>query len=115
MEMERKDKGKSIVLDKLLLCTGSPFTRQVANYQLPEMFKVLQILSYAGDGYPLDHLENFQAYLDLHGTPEEVVCRAFPLTLSANAWDWFRKLPLNSVDKFKELCLKILAKIASVQ
>jgi hypothetical protein len=43
------------------------------------------------------------------------VCWAFPLTLSANAWDWFRKLPLNSVDKFKELCLKILAKIASAQ
>jgi hypothetical protein len=115
MEMEKKDKSKPIVLDKLLLCTSSPFTRRVANYQLPEMFKVLQILSYVGDGYPLDHLENFQAHLDLHGTPDDVVCWAFPLTLSANAWDWFRKLPLNSVDKFKELCLKILAKIASAQ
>jgi hypothetical protein len=40
MEMERNDKSKSIVLDKLLLSTGSPFTRQVANYPLPEEFKV---------------------------------------------------------------------------
>jgi hypothetical protein len=50
-------------------------------------FKVPQILSYAGDGDPLDHLENFRAYLDLHGTPDEVVCWAFPLTLSGNARD----------------------------
>jgi hypothetical protein len=39
MEMEKKDKSKPIVLDKLLLCTSSPFTRRVAHYQLPEMFR----------------------------------------------------------------------------
>jgi hypothetical protein len=32
MEMERKDKSKSIAMDKLLIGTGSPFTRQVAYY-----------------------------------------------------------------------------------
>jgi hypothetical protein len=68
-----------------------------------EKFKVPQILSYAGDGDPLDHLENFRAHLDLHGTPVEVACRAFPLTLSRNARDWFKKLAPNSVDQFKEL------------
>jgi len=103
MEMERKDKSRSVVLDKLLMGTNSPFTRWVADYRLPEKFKVPQILSYAGDGDPLDHLENFRAHLDLHGTPDEVACRAFPLTLSGNARDWFRKLPSNSVDQFKEL------------
>jgi len=59
MEMERKDKSKSIVVDKLLLGTSSPFTRRIANYRLPEKFKVPQIMSYARDGDPLDHLENF--------------------------------------------------------
>jgi hypothetical protein len=59
MEMEWNDKGKSIVVDKLLLGTSSPFTSRVANYWLPEKFKVPQILSYAGDGDPLHHLENF--------------------------------------------------------
>jgi hypothetical protein len=93
MEMERNDKSKSIVVDKLLRGTYSPFTRRVVDYQLPEKFKVPQILSYAGDGDPLDHLDNFWSHLDLHGSPDEVVCRAFPLTLSGNARDWFRKLP----------------------
>jgi len=103
MEMERNGKSRSVVVDKFLRGTDSPFTRRVADYRLPEKFKVPQILSYAGDGDPLDHLENFRAHLDLHGTPDEVACRAFPLTLSGNARDWFRKLPPNSVDQFKKL------------
>jgi len=69
IEMEMKDKNKSIVGDRLLSGTNSPFTRGVANYQLPEKFKVPQIMSYAGDGDPLDHLEYFRAHLDLMRHP----------------------------------------------
>jgi hypothetical protein len=54
-----EDKSKSIVVDKLVLGTGSPFTRRVEKYQLSEKFKAPQILSYAADGNPLDHMENF--------------------------------------------------------
>jgi hypothetical protein len=103
MEMERKDKSRSVVVDKLLMGRDSPFTRRVTDYRLPEKFKVPQILSYTGDRDPLDHLENFRAHLDLHGTPNEVACQAFLLTLSGNARNWFKKLPPNSVDQFKEL------------
>jgi len=99
-----EDKSKSVVVDKLVLGIGSPFTKRVDNNQLPEKFKVLQIRSYVGDRDPFDHLENFRAHLDLHGTLDEVGCRAFSFSLSGNAQDLFRKLPLNSVDKFKELC-----------
>jgi hypothetical protein len=48
-------------------------------------------------------LENFRAHLNLHRTPDEVVCRVFPLTLSGNAQNWFKKLPPNSIDIFNEL------------
>jgi len=115
IEMERKDKSKSVVVDKLLFGIGSPFTRRVANYQLPEKFKIPHILSYAGDGDPFDHLENFRAHLDLHGTPDEVASWAFPLTLSRNVVDWFKKLPLNFVDKFKELCKIFLTKLLALR
>jgi hypothetical protein len=40
MEMERKDKSRSLVVDKFLMGTDSPFTRRVADYRLPEKFKV---------------------------------------------------------------------------
>jgi hypothetical protein len=72
MEMERKGKSRSVVVDKLLMGADSPFTRLVADYRLPEKFKVPLILSYVGEGDPLDHLENFRAHIDFHGTPDEV-------------------------------------------
>lgn len=87
IEMERKDKSKSVVVDKLLFGIGSPFIRRGAIYQLPEKFKIPQILSYAGDRDPFDHLKIFRAHLNLHGTPDEVACWAFPLTLSRNVVD----------------------------
>jgi hypothetical protein len=59
MEMEMKDKSKSLVVDKLMSGTDSPFTSWVANYRLPEKFKVPHIMSYAGGGDSLDHLVNF--------------------------------------------------------
>jgi hypothetical protein len=49
MEMERKDKSRSVVVDKLLMGTNSPFTRWVADYRLPEKFKIPQILSYTSN------------------------------------------------------------------
>jgi hypothetical protein len=52
---------------------------------------------------PVEHLDNFRAHMDLHRTPEMVACRAFPLTLSGNARDWFRKLPPNSILHFDDL------------
>jgi hypothetical protein len=111
----KKDKSRSVVVDKLLMGTDSPFTRRVADYWLLEKFKVPQILCYARDGDPLNHLENFQAHLDHHGTLDKVACRAFPLTLSENAWDWFKKLPPNFVDQFKELSKIFLTEFLAFQ
>jgi hypothetical protein len=70
-------------------------------YRLSEKFKVLQIQSYDGTGDPVKHIENFWVHLNLHSTPDEVACRAFPLTLTGNAQDWFRRLPLGSIDLFE--------------
>jgi hypothetical protein len=93
MEMERKGKGKSLVVDKLLSSTDSSFIDRVVNFRLPKKFKVPQIMSYAGDGDPFHHLKNFRAHIDILKTPDEVACQAFPLTLTGNARGWFRKLP----------------------
>jgi hypothetical protein len=83
--MERKDKGRAAMVDRLLMGASTPFTWHVADYRLPEKFKVLQIQSYTEVGDPIVHLEYFRVHLDLHGTSDEVACRAFPLTLSGNA------------------------------
>jgi hypothetical protein len=38
----------------------------------------------------------------LQGTPDEVACRAFPLPLSGNARDWYRRLPPKFIQNFDE-------------
>jgi len=107
-EMERKEKGKVAVVDRLLLGTSIRFTWRVAGYRLPEKFKVPQIQSYTKVGDLIEHLKNFRVHIDLDGKPAKVACRAFPLTLSGNARNWFRKLPSGSVNKFEGLGIEFL-------
>jgi hypothetical protein len=42
----------------------------------------------------------------LHATPDEVACRAFPLTLAGGAREWFRTLPPCSIANFESLAKK---------
>jgi hypothetical protein len=107
-EMERKDKGKAGMVDRLLMGTRTPFTRQVADYHWLEKFKVPQIQSYTGVRDPIEHFENFRVHLDIHGTPNVVACRAFPLMFTGNARYWFKRLPSRSVDKFEGLVKEFL-------
>lgn len=101
--IHQQHKGKASLVDNLFQKTALPFTSDVATYCLPEKFKVPDILIYTGLKYPVEHLDNFRAHLDLHRTPDEVACRAFPLTLPGSARDWFRKLPPRSLNKFEDL------------
>jgi hypothetical protein len=70
---------------------------------MPDKFKMPRIEKYDGSGDPQDHLEAFREHLILHGTPDKIACRAFPLTLKGVAKDWFTRLPPKSVGTFKEL------------
>lgn len=101
--IQRNDKGKASLVENLLQKTIFPFTEDVTNICLPEKFKIPEISFYTGLKDPVEHLDNFRAHMGLHRTREMVACRAFPLTLSGNACDWFRKLPLNSICHFDDL------------
>ena len=61
-----------------------PFIDRVMRFPPLERFKVPHINRYDGDGNPTNHMENFQAHLVLHDTLDEIVCRAFPLTLKGS-------------------------------
>ena len=79
-----------------------PFSERVREYTMPDKFKMPRVEKYDGGGDPQAHLEAFRKHLILYGTPNEIACRAFPLTLTGVAKDWFTKLPPKSVNSFKK-------------
>ena len=63
--------------------TDSPFTIPVNSYPLPQKFRMPQIESYDGVKDPLDHLKTFKTLMQLQGVPDEIMCRAFHITLKS--------------------------------
>ena len=90
-------------LDDLVNRTDFPFTTAVNSFPLPHKFRMPHIDSYDGVKDPLDHLETFKTLMHLQGVADEIMCRAFPMTLKGAARIWFNRLTPNSVSTFKEL------------
>ena len=81
----------------------SPFTAAVNSFLLLHKFRMPQIESYDGVKDPLDHMETFKTLMYLQGVADEIMCRAFPMTLKGAARIWFSQLTPNSVNIFNEL------------
>ena len=44
-----------------------------------------QVENYDRSKDPLDHLESFKSLMHLQGIPDEIMCKAFPITLKGSA------------------------------
>jgi hypothetical protein len=106
-EIQQKRKGKISRVDSLLN-RSSPFTERIMVIHLHEKFKIPTIQTYTGVEDPAEHLDNYKTHMDLQGTPQELACRAFLLTLSGSAQDWFRKLLPGSITSFEDLRQKFV-------
>ena len=82
---------------------NSPFIAPVTSFPLPPKFCMLQIEAYDEFKDPIDHLESFKTLMHLQGVANEIMCRAFPITLKGLARVWFSRLTSNSISTFKEL------------
>jgi len=99
---QHQHNGSTSRAGDLLQKSASPFADRVASFRLPEKFKVPDIKTYTGQEDTVEYLDNYCAHLELQATPDEVACRAFLLTLSGNARDWYRRLPPKSIQNFDE-------------
>jgi hypothetical protein len=70
-----------------------PFSKRVRAYTMLDKFKMPHVEKFDGGGDPKAHLEAFREHIILHGTPDKIACRAFPLTLTGVVKDWFIGLP----------------------
>ena len=90
-------------MDYLVRRIDTPFKPDMANYPLPQKFKMPSVETFDGKKDPLDHLETYKTLMQLHSVPDEIMCRAFPTTLKGFARHWFSKLALASIASFAEL------------
>ena len=67
------------------ICTDPPFSQMIMQEPIPPNFKLPQFESYDGTSDSIDHLEAFWIMMLLHGTPDAILCRAFPSTLKGAA------------------------------
>jgi hypothetical protein len=63
------------------------FSKRVKAYPMLDKFKMPRIERYNGSRDPQVHLEAFREHIILHGTPDKIACRAFPLTLKGMVKD----------------------------
>ncbi|KAK2996476.1 hypothetical protein RJ639_025737 [Escallonia herrerae] len=59
--------------------------------------------SYDGTGDPMEHLARFTSGMNLHLVPDQIMCRAFPVTLKGAAHVWFQHLPPRSISCWAQL------------
>ena len=90
----RKNMRRTNPVKDLVHRTDSPFMAFVNGHPLPPKFKMPSLDSYDGARDPFDHIATFKTTIHLQGVPDEIMCRAFPITLKGSARVWFNKIPL---------------------
>ena len=61
--------------------TDSPFIASINGHPLPPRFKMPSLDSYDGTCDPFNHIATFKTTMHLQGVPDEIMCRAFLITL----------------------------------
>ncbi|KAL2505744.1 Uncharacterized protein Adt_21365 [Abeliophyllum distichum] len=94
-----KSRGRPISINE------EPFTEEVMNVPLSQKFKE-PTGEFDGTTNPIDHIRTFQDRVRLHGWPDAIACRAFPMTLRKDAKEWFDMLPPRSISSFADFASK---------
>ncbi|KAK3006894.1 hypothetical protein RJ639_017518 [Escallonia herrerae] len=74
------------------IIVGLPFTEEVDRFPAPLSFKMPPSESYDGIGDPMEHLVRFTSGMNLYLVLDQIMCRAFPITLKGAAHVWFQHL-----------------------
>ncbi|KAK3022653.1 hypothetical protein RJ639_045419 [Escallonia herrerae] len=67
---------------------GRPFAEDIEFFPTLANFKMPQCDSYDGTGDLMEHLARFTSCMNLHLVPDQIMCRAFPVTLKGAAHAW---------------------------
>ncbi|GMN49779.1 hypothetical protein TIFTF001_018933 [Ficus carica] len=80
-----------------------PFTLSIMASPYPSKFKMPTIPSYDGSTDADEHLENYQAHMLIQSANETALYKSLCLTLTGAVRQWYRRLPLGSINSFQQL------------
>ena len=103
MEEMKENMRRANPIEDLVHRTDSPFTASINGHPLPSKFRLPSLDLYDGTRDPFEHIAAFKTIMHLQEVLDEIMCRAFPITLKGLARVWFSKILLNSVSSFEEL------------
>lgn len=101
--MQKAWEADGVDLETLIEQVDPPFSDEIMREVLPPKFKVPNIKSYDGKSDPVEHLDSYKSWMELHGVPDAIRCRAFSFSLVGPTKDWFQKLKRRLISSFKEL------------
>ncbi|KAK3015575.1 hypothetical protein RJ639_007748 [Escallonia herrerae] len=82
---------------------GRRFTKEVDLFPTLPNFKMPPCESYDGTGDLMEHLARFTSGMNLHVVPDQIMCRAFLITLKGAAHVWFQHLAPRSISCWAQL------------
>ena len=80
-----------------------PFSSRIINYEPPRGFLVLKFSAYDWSSDPFEHIMHYRQLMTLDIGNDALLCKVFPVSLQGHALLWFHRLPMNSVDNFRDL------------
>ncbi|XP_034711355.1 uncharacterized protein LOC117933891 [Vitis riparia] len=87
-------------LDDIL---STPFSSRIIRYEPPRGFIVPKFSTYDGSNDPFDHVMHYCQLMTLDIGNDMLLCKVFPASLQGQALSWFHRLPVNSIDNFRDL------------
>ncbi|XP_034677774.1 uncharacterized protein LOC117908264 [Vitis riparia] len=87
-------------LDDML---STPFSSHIIKYEPPRGFIVPKFSSYDGSSDPFDHIMHYRQLMTLDIGNDMLLCKVFPVSLQSQALSWFHRLPVKSIDNFRDL------------
>ena len=103
MDEMRENMRRTNPVEDLVHRTDFLFMASINGHPLPPKFKIPSLDSYDGTRELFDHIATFKTTMHLQGVPNEIICKAFPTTLTGPARVWFSKIPPSTVGSFEEL------------
>lgn len=82
---------------------NEPIHPSVPKKKLPYNFEIPKIIPFTGDKDPKEHLRWFKFSNYLIYNYEDLMLHLFPMTLVAQALEWYNNLPRHSIYSFSQL------------